>query len=61
MFLRIVFYSILFYFIFRIIRWFKKVNDDLNKRSGANPQNKSQQNKTYNADEIQDAEYEEIE
>jgi hypothetical protein len=56
---RIIFFSIIFYFIFKVIRWFININNIINNQRKEN--NKPENNKkTYTKDEIQDAEYEEI-
>jgi hypothetical protein len=56
---RIIFFSIIFYFIFKVIRWFINLNKIINNQK-PNVNKSEKNNKTYSKEEIEDAEYAEI-
>jgi len=60
MFLRILFYSILFYFVVRIIRVVGRLVSGVSSGKPVDKQNKNRGSKVYSKEEIEEAEYEEI-
>jgi hypothetical protein len=60
MLLKFIFYFIIFYFIFRAVRWFMNLNSTINKMNKPEEKQQKNSNEKYSGKEIEDAEYEEI-
>jgi len=60
MFFRIIFYSVLFYFIIRILRVISNLFTGVAQKPNSGKKREEPKHKVYSKDEIEEAEYEEI-